>query len=90
MGFADLISRLSPARRRAEKARAATADLKANAEKALRMKQDKPESASIPPQRTPHEGMHAGQGQHHLERSQEPDFTTQMGRSAGRRVGDGS
>jgi len=90
MGFADLISRLSPGRRRAEKARAATNDLKANAEKALRMKRDNPEPAPIPPQRTSHEGMHAAQDQGPLERAREPDFTTQMGRSAGRRTGDGS
>jgi hypothetical protein len=90
MGFADLISRLSPGRRRAEKARAATAELKANAEKALRMKRDDPEPAPIPPQRTPHEGMQAIQGEGSLARSLEPDFTTQMGRSAGRRAGDGS
>ena len=90
MGFADLISRLSPGRRRAEKARAAAAELKANAEKALRMKRDHPEPAPIPAQRTPHEGMHASQDQGTLERSREPDFTTQMGRSAGRRTGDAS
>jgi hypothetical protein len=90
MGFADLISRLSPSRRRAEKASAATGDLKANAEKALRMKRDREEATTTPPHRTSSEGLHAPHGQGNLERAREPDFTTQMGRSAGRRTSDGS
>ena len=55
MVLANLLSRLNPNRRKAERARA---ELKANAEKALRMKQESGVGAKIPEHQTSHEGMH--------------------------------
>jgi hypothetical protein len=82
------LSRLSPRKRRAEKARE---ELRANAEKALRMKQEAESGAHIPPHRTAHEGMSpTDQGTPGEARSREADFNTKMGRSAGARAGDAS
>jgi hypothetical protein len=54
MALSDLFARLSPKKRKAEKARE---ELVANAEKALRMKQENGVGANIPPHQTAHEGM---------------------------------
>ncbi|WP_134500123.1 hypothetical protein [Microvirga pakistanensis] len=54
MGFSDLLARFSPKKRKAEQARQ---ELMANAEKALRMKQENGVGANIPEHRTAHEGM---------------------------------
>jgi hypothetical protein len=48
MALSDLFARLSPSRRRAEQAEKARDELKANAEKALRMKQEAGPSDHIP------------------------------------------
>ena len=56
MALSDIFSRLNPKKRRAEKARE---ELRANAEKALRMKQEDDTGAHIPPHRTANEGMRA-------------------------------
>jgi hypothetical protein len=82
----NALSRLSPKRRRAEKARD---ELRANAEKALRMKQENDSGSHVPPHRTAHEGM-PNQGQSGEAHSRQSDFNTQMGRSAGGRAGDAS
>lgn len=79
------LSRLSPRKRRAEKAHE---ELRANAEKALRMKQEADSSTHIPPHRTTHDGMHRSPSGE--ARSRQADFNTQMGRSAGGRSGDAS
>ena len=54
MGFSDLLARFSPKKRKAEQARQ---ELMANAEKALRMKQEAGPTANIPEHQTAHEGM---------------------------------
>ncbi|MGO4572218.1 hypothetical protein [Microvirga sp. 2TAF3] len=79
------ISRLSPKKRRAEKARE---ELKANAEKALRMKQESDTGSHVPPHMTAREGMHAKPGATNAALARETNFTTQRGRSAGTRTGD--
>jgi hypothetical protein len=86
MAFSDLISRLSPKKRKAEKARE---ELKANAEKALRMKQEAGSSTHIPEHQTAREGMK----DHHsveVDRAREAGFTPQMKRSKVARSGDAS
>ena len=87
MPLKKLLKRLNPLKSRADKARE---QLKANAEKALRMKQEADAGAHIPPHRTPREGMHAKMGQAGSAQARETDFTTQMGRSSGPRTGDAS
>jgi hypothetical protein len=57
MALSDLFARFSPSKRRAEKADKAREELKANAEKALRMKQENDTGAHIPPHQTANEGM---------------------------------
>jgi hypothetical protein len=59
MAFSDLFSRFSPSKRRAEKADKARDELKANAEKALRMKQEADSGTHIPPHQTANEGWPA-------------------------------
>ena len=54
MALSDLFSFFSPKKRKAEKAHQ---DLVANAEKALRMKQENGVGANIPPHQTANEGM---------------------------------
>ena len=54
MALSDIFSFFNPKKRRAEKARE---ELMANAEKALRMKQENGVGANIPPHQTANEGM---------------------------------
>jgi hypothetical protein len=86
VAFSDLMSRLSPKKRKADKARE---ELKANAEKALRMKQEASPSTHIPDHHTAREGM---QDHHHVEidRAREAGFTPQMKRSKVGRSGETS
>jgi len=88
MGFSDLISRLRPSKRRAEKAKE---ELKANAEKALRMKQEASAGAQIPPHQTPHEGMqdHSANNRDHIP-AREGYFTPELKRTKVARSGDAS
>jgi hypothetical protein len=89
MVLANILSRLNPNRRKAERARA---ELKANAEKALRMKQESGVGAKIPEHQTPHEGMHNAPSSMAAERDtgREAGFTPQLKRSKGARSGDAS
>ncbi len=87
MAFSNLISRLSPKKRKAEKAKE---ELKANAEKALRMKQEAGPTAHIPEHQTSHEGMHADTHHVEVDRGREAGFTPQMKRSRVARSGDAS
>ena len=74
--------------REAEKARE---ELKANAEKALRMKQEAGPQANIPAHQTAHDGMHQDPHQVELDRSgREGGFTPQLKRSKVARSGDAS
>jgi hypothetical protein len=87
MAFSDILSRLNPKKRRAEKARE---ELRANAEKALRMKQEAETGTHIPPHRTAHEGMkdHSAGGDHVPAR--EAFNTPELKRSRVARSGDAS
>lgn len=81
----NAISRLSPKKRKAEKARE---ELRANAEKALRMKQESGTATHIPPHRTSHEGMHqTHQDPASQVRSRQADFNQDEGTR--RRLPDG-
>ncbi|MET0529849.1 MAG: hypothetical protein ABW003_16205 [Microvirga sp.] len=87
MALSDLVSRLSPKKRKAEKARQ---ELVANAEKALRMKQEAGPAAHIPEHQTAHEGMHADTHKVEVDRARDAGFTPQMKRSKVARSGDAS
>ena len=87
MALATLMSWLRPGRARARKARD---ELMANAEKALRMKQEAEVDPKIPPHRTARDGMRPGSGPGTTGRNPEADFTSQMKRSSAPRSGDAS
>ena len=91
MGLSNFFSWLNPKRAGAERARA---DLKANAEKALRMKQEAGADTQIPPHQTAHEGMRAGPAAQTADasrgRGREAGFTPQLKRSKVARSGDAS
>ena len=59
MALSNFLSWLNPGKRRADRARD---ELKANAEKALRMKQEADTGTRVPPHQTPNEGMRANPG----------------------------
>ena len=92
MALSDLFAFLNPKKRKAEQAEKARHDLVANAEKALRMKQEAGPQANIPEHQTSHEGMH--QDPHQVEidatRGREAGFTPQLKRSRVARSGDAS
>ena len=89
MGFSDFLSRLSPKKRKAEKARQ---ELMANAEKALRMKQEAGPAANIPEHQTSHECMQKDPHMMEFDRTsgREAGFTPQLKRSKVARSGDAS
>ena len=87
MALATLMSWLRPGRARAKKARD---ELMANAEKALRMKQEAEVDPKIPPHRTARDGMRPGSGPGTTGRNPEADFTSQRKRSRAPRSGDAS
>jgi hypothetical protein len=88
MGVMNAISNLRPGKRRATKAKE---NLKANAEKALRMKQEADAGAHIPPHQTSHEGMHdlSAKNQDHAS-AREGTFNPELKRSKVARSGDAS
>jgi hypothetical protein len=87
MALSDIFSRLNPKKRRADKARE---ELKANAEKALRMKQEAESGTHIPPHQTANEGMrdHTPKTDHIPAR--EAFNTPELKRSRVSRSGDAS
>lgn len=87
MAFSDLLSRFSPKKRRAEKARE---ELKANAEKALRMKQEAETGTHIPPHRTAHEGMKPHDSNEDHIPAREGYFQPELKRTKVARSGDAS
>lgn len=89
MGLSDLLARFSPKKRKAEQARQ---ELKANAEKALRMKQEAGPTANIPEHQTSHEGMQKDPNMVEFDRTsgREAGFTPQLKRSKVARSGDAS
>jgi hypothetical protein len=87
MGMSNFLSWLSPKRRRADQARA---ELKANAEKALRMKQESDTGRRIPPHQTSNEGMHPEPAMLGTDVGREASFTPELKRSRVARSGDAS
>jgi hypothetical protein len=87
MALSDIFSRLNPKKRRAEKARE---ELRANAEKALRMKQDADTGAHIPPHRTANEGMRDHSSNEDHIPAREGYFQPELKRTKVARSGDAS
>ncbi|MCG7393571.1 hypothetical protein MHY87_11700 [Microvirga sp. ACRRW] len=89
MVFSDFLSRFRPKKRKAEQARQ---ELMANAEKALRMKQEAGPQANIPEHQTAHEGMQQDPHQVEIDSTggREAGFTPQLKRSKVARSGDAS
>jgi len=87
MGFSDLIARFSPKKRKAEQARQ---ELMANAEKALRMKQENGVGASIPPHQTANEGMNPKTTNEDHIPAREGYFEPELKRTKVARSGDAS
>ncbi len=85
MALFDFFARFSPRKRRAEKARE---ELKANAEKALRMKQEADTGTHIPPHRTAHEGMQLKETNEDHIPAREGYFTPELKRTKVARSGD--
>jgi hypothetical protein len=89
MALSDIFARLNPRKRRAEKARE---ELKANAEKALRMKQEADTGTHIPPHQTAHDGAIHGEqlGMTDRDAGSQGTYTPQLKRSRVARSGDAS
>ena len=87
MALADLFAWMNPKKMRAEKARS---ELKANAEKALRMKQEGKSGASIPPHQNANEGMRSHESQEDHTPAREGYFEPELKRSKVARSGDAS
>ena len=89
MALSNFLSWLNPGKRRADRARD---ELKANAEKALRMKQEADTGTRVPPHQTPNEGMRVKPSapEADAERGREAGFTPQLKRSKVARSGDAS
>jgi hypothetical protein len=91
MALSDFFARLSPSKRRAEKASKARDELKANAEKALRMKQENDTGSRTPQHQTANDGMqpHDSSNLDHMP-AKEGFGTPQLKRSRVARSGDAS
>jgi hypothetical protein len=90
MALSDFFARFSPSKRRAEKAEKAREELKANAGKALRMKQENDTGAKIPPHQTAHEGMRDHSSNEDHIPAREGYFTPELKRTRVARSGDAS
>lgn len=88
MALSDILAIFSPSKRRAERAEKARDELKANAEKALRMKQENETGANIPPHRTAHEGMQPNPTDEDHIPAREGYYTPELKRSRVARSGD--
>ena len=87
MALSDILKRLTPGGRKEQ----AKHDLKANAEKALRMKQQAGPQAHIPPHQTANDGMQSANVNTDVSRgSQEGGFEPQLKRTKVARSGDTS
>jgi hypothetical protein len=87
MALSDVFSWLNPKKRRAERARQ---ELMANADKALRMKQEGDSGTHIPPYRTAHEGMSDQSSKEDHIPAREGYFTPELKRTKVARSGDAS
>jgi len=85
--LSQAFSRLGPGKRRAEKARE---ELRANAEKALRMRQENDSGTHIPPHRTAHEGMRPNTSNEDHIPAREGYYTPELKRTKVARSGDAS
>lgn len=83
--FKKILGFLNPKARRAQQA---TEELRANAEKALRMKQEAGTGAQIPPHRTANEGMRLNETNEDHIPAREGYFTPEMKRTKVARSGD--
>jgi hypothetical protein len=89
MPLSSVMKWLNPRARREEQAQKANQDLRANAEKALRMKQEAGARAKIPPHQTANEGMQSDNVNTDVSRkSQEGAFEPQLKRTKVARSGD--
>jgi hypothetical protein len=89
MPLSSVMKWLNPRARREEQAQKANQDLRANAEKALRMKQEAGAQAKIPPHQTANEGMQSDNVNTDVSRkSQEGAFEPQLKRTKVARSGD--
>ena len=84
MALSNFFSWLNPRKERAR------SELKANAEKALRMKQEGDAGARIPPHQTAHEGMRDHSSQEDHTPAREGHFTPELKRTKVARSGDAS
>ncbi|HEX2137179.1 MAG TPA: hypothetical protein VHG30_14965 [Microvirga sp.] len=87
MALSNFLSWLSPKKKAAEQARA---ELKANAEKALRMKQESGTGTQIPPHQTAHEGMRDHTSNEDHTPAREGYFEPELKRTKVARSGDAS
>ncbi|HEV2566658.1 MAG TPA: hypothetical protein VGU19_16420 [Microvirga sp.] len=90
MALSDLFARISPSRRRADKAEKAREELKANAEKALRMKQEAGPQTNIPEHQTANEGMNPKTTNEDHIPAREGYFEPELKRTKVARSGDAS
>jgi hypothetical protein len=89
MPLSSVLKWISPRARREEQAQKANADLRANAEKALRMKQEAGSQANIPPHQNANEGLQSANVNTDVSRqSQEGAFEPQLKRTKVARSGD--
>ena len=87
MALSNFFSWLNPKKMRADRARS---ELQANAEKALRMKQEGDTGTRIPPHQTAHEGMRDHSSQEDHTPAREGYFEPELKRSKVARSGDAS
>ena len=87
MALSNFLSWLSPKKARHDDARA---ELKANAEKALRMKQESESDTRIPPHQTAHEGMRDHTSNEDHTPAREGYFEPELKRTKVARSGDAS
>jgi hypothetical protein len=87
MALSAIFARFSPKKRRADRARE---ELKANAEKALRMKQEADTGTHIPPHQTANEGMRNNTTNEDHIPAREGFNTPELKRSRVARSGDAS
>ena len=85
LDFKKIFGFLNPKARRAE---SATAELRANAEKALRMKQEADTGTHIPPHQTAHEGMRPKETNEDHVPAREGYFQPELKRTKVARSGD--
>lgn len=87
MAFSDLFSWINPKKARADRARS---ELRANAERALRMRQEADTGSHIPPHRTSNDGMKPHPSREDHVPAREGYFTPEFKRAKVARSGDAS